>query len=106
MNMVTRVCRFGALSVFIVAGFCSPGLLAQSSDLHALDAGQGWLLIQPQVSQMDLDEQIFTEISPIIDSPEAVRLPADQSNESQTVVQQEWVVPIPTLRERLTKPSQ
>ena len=53
--------------------------VAQDVEFDALieRAVNGWAdVLLPDVEP--LDEQIFTEISPLIDSPEGVRLPEDQ----------------------------
>ena len=70
--------RAGLLLIGVNAG-AAPVLSGEVLD--ALIAAEGvWVetLIEESRSLLPYDEQIFTEISPIQDAPDAIRLPPDQ----------------------------
>lgn len=76
-NMLARCSWVFALALLTSLTAAEP--VAQDVEFDALieSAVNGWAdVLLPDVEP--LDEQIFTEISPLIDSPEGVRLPEDQ----------------------------
>ncbi len=69
--------------------FCVASLAAQATPLDQLEgdmalvfehAQSAWAesLISQGRDTLPLDEQIFTDLSPILDSPQSIKLPADQ----------------------------
>ena len=76
-SMLARFIWLAVLAVLPAVASAEP--VAQGVEFDALieSAVNGWTdTLLPDIEP--LDEQIFTEISPLIDSPEAVRLPEDQ----------------------------
>ena len=49
-----------------------------SEALASADAAWARSLLLPDAENTPFDEQIFTELSPILDSPQGVKLPEDQ----------------------------
>ena len=77
LDMLARSLWAGLL--VLAAGFASAEPVTQDIEFEALieSSVNGWVdALLPDVEP--LDEQIFTEISPLIDSPDGVRLPEDQ----------------------------
>ena len=74
-----------AILVALVS-LCPQALAASAEDfdvevrdaLAAADAAWTRSLLLPEPEITAYDEQVFTELSPILDSPEGVRLPEDQ----------------------------
>ena len=89
------VCRISGLLGCIGLGFWAMASWAQPTAQLAvfediavqavLEGGtQAWtasIVIPEGAEQRSLDEQVFTDLSPLLDSPDAVRLPPDQSQE-------------------------
>ena len=84
--------RTSKLALCGLLAACTAGLQAAPVDYHgddladALETAQGaWaeslIRLEDPTQEREggiYDEQIFTELSPILDSPEAIRLPEDQ----------------------------
>lgn len=84
--LYTRTLILRALILLMLVGL-SPQVLAASADdfdvqireaLAAADAAWTRSLLLPEPENAAYDEQVFTELSPILDSPEGVKLPDDQ----------------------------
>ena len=85
MMMVRRFsgpCGWFAKAVLLLASCnASAAPILGSEVLEALTAAEGaWVetLIEESRNLLPYDEQIFTEISPIQDAPDAIKLPPDQ----------------------------
>ncbi len=82
--LLNQVRRFWVVVVLFWAGpaLAGPTLQFEDSVLEIIgELTDGWVdsVMQPQAGGQEvLSEQIFTEISPLLDSPEAVKLPEDQ----------------------------
>ena len=73
--------------ILVVLLTLCPQVLAASAEdfdvevreaLAAADAAWTRSLLLPDPENVAYDEQVFTELSPILDSPEGVKLPEDQ----------------------------
>lgn len=77
---IRGLCLFG-LCLISATGMAAPADDYDIEIRQALDAADAaWTksLLLPDDVSTPYDEQIFTELSPILDSPEGVKLPSDQ----------------------------
>lgn len=79
--LITKAAIWGALAAIAGQVQAAPAEDYTDALLEALASAEGaWadsLLGQPSAAT-PYDEQIFTELSPILDSPQGIKLPQDQ----------------------------
>ncbi len=86
-SFIGRCALFTKHVILVVLVSLCPQVLAASAEdfdvevkdaLATLDAAWTRSLLLPDSENSAYDEQVFTELSPILDSPQGVKLPEDQ----------------------------